>query len=256
MKGKIIALIVAMALLVGVLSGCVEEDKEEEEVKTDASFEYLSDNMYVGTEFQFTDKSTGEGLTYAWDFDGDGVVDSTDPDPTYVFTEAKTYTVTLTITDESNETSEYTTDIVIVLKDIITTATTSTDPTFATLAAALTAANLVETLQGDGPFTVFAPTDAAFDAVNQTWLGNLIDDTVNLTKVLKYHVVEGKVMSSDLSNGTVMTLEGTNLTVLVDATGVYINDVMVATEDVECSNGVIHIIGTVLIPETVVGPVD
>ena len=253
MKGKILVLLVTAALLVGVLSGCIEEEKEEEEVKTEADFEYTSDDMYVGTVFTFTDKSTGKDLTYEWDFDGDGVVDSTEQNPTYTFDSAGTYTVKLTITDGKGTTSESTTDITVILKDIVTTAI---DAGFSTLATALTTANLVETLQGDGPFTVFAPTNDAFVAVNQTWLTDLLADTTNLTKVLTYHVLSGEYMSTDLTNTSVETLEGTNVSITVNSSGVFVNDVIVATADVECSNGVIHIIGEVLIPETVTGPVD
>ena len=144
-------------------------------------------------------------------------------------------------------------DITITLKDIVTTAI---DAGFSTLASALTTADLVTTLQGEGPFTVFAPTDDAFAAVNQTWLTALLDDVTNLTKVLTYHVLSGTYMSADLTNTSVATLEGTNITIAVNTTGVYINDVMVATADVECSNGVIHIIGNVLIPETVTAPTE
>ena len=248
MKKKILISVVCTALIVGIFSGCTENQTTTE---TEASFEYTSDNMYVGTEFTFSDKSTGEGLTYEWDFDGDGEADSTDQNPTYTFDSVGTYAVKLTVTDGEGTTSEYSTDITITLKDIVTTAI---DAGFSTLASALTTAELVETLQGEGPFTVFAPTDDAFAAVNQTWLTDLLADSTNLTKVLTYHVVSGKVMSSDLTNSTVESLEGTNLTIVVETAGVYVDDVMVTTADVECSNGVIHIIGSVLIPETVTGP--
>lgn len=252
MRNKILILLVTMALLVGVLSGCIEEEKKEEPVvKTEASFEYTSTDTYVGTLFQFTDKSTGEDLTYEWDF-GDGVT-STEQNPTHTFNEAGTYNVKLTITYSEDETSEHTEQIVITLKDIVNTAV---DEGFSILASALTAADLVETLQGDGPFTVFAPTNDAFEAVNQTWLTDLLADIVNLTKVLTYHVLEGTYMSDDLTNTSVATLEGTNITIVVDTTGVYVNDVAVTIADVECSNGVIHIIESVLIPETVTGPTD
>jgi len=253
MKGKILVLLVAMALLVGVLSGCIEEEKEEEAVKTEASFEYTSDNLFIGTELSFSDKSTGDGLTYEWFFDADDTADSTEQNPTYTFNTAGTYTVKLIITDSGGTTSEYSMDITITLKDIVTTAI---DAGFSTLASALTTADLVTTLQGEGPFTVFAPTDDAFAAVNQTWLTALLDDVTNLTKVLTYHVLSGTYMSADLTNTSVATLEGTNITIAVNTTGVYINDVMVATADVECSNGVIHIIGNVLIPETVTAPTE
>jgi uncharacterized surface protein with fasciclin (FAS1) repeats len=242
---KLLVLLVGTVLLVGFFSGCVEE------VKTEANFEYNSADMYVGTEFSFTDKSTGEGLTYEWDFDGDGTSDSTDQNPKYTFNTAGTYNVKLTITDSEGTTSEYSSEIVITLKDIITTAI---DAGFSELAGALTTAGLVETLQSDGPFTVFAPTNAAFESVNQTWLNSL--DTTNLTKILTYHVILGTYMSADLSNTTVESYEGTALTIIVNESGVYVDDVMVTTADIECSNGVIHIIGEVLVPETVTEPVD
>lgn len=245
MKKKIFVMLVSISILVGILSGCTEEEK------TKASFVYQSEDTYVGTEFSFTDKSTGKDLTYEWDFNGDGEVDSTEKNPKYTFDSAGTYTVKLTVTDDKDTTSDYSTEIVIILKDIVTTAI---DAGFSTLATALTTADIVETLQGDGPFTVFAPTDEAFSDVNQSWLTALLEDTTNLTKVLTYHVLSGTYMSTDLSNTTVETLEGTNLTITVNSTGVYVDNVMVTTADIECSNGIIHIIGSVLIPETVIGP--
>ncbi len=254
MKYRTIALLIAIALLVGITSGCIEEEDEKPKtVTTEASFEYTSENNYVGSEINFTDTSTGEGLMYEWDFDGDGTVDDTEQNPTHTYDAPGIYNVTLTITDDENETSEYNTQITITLKDIVTTAI---DSGFNTLATALTTANLVETLQGTGPFTVFAPTDDAFAALNQTWLTNLLNDVTNLTKVLTYHVLSGTYMSADLTNTSVETLEGTNVTITVNSTGVYVDDVMVTTADIECNNGVIHIIGEVLIPETVTGPTD
>jgi len=247
LKKKIFVMLIALAMTVGILSGCTEE------TITKANFEFSSEDSYVGTEFSFTDKSTGNGLTYEWDFNGDGEVDSTDKNPKYTFDDPGTYTVKLTITDENDKTSEYTKEIVITLKDIITTAI---DAGFNTLATALTTANLVETLQGEGPFTVFAPTDTAFAAVNQTWLTSLLEDTTNLTKVLTYHVLSGTFMSTDLSNTTVETIEGSNLSITINSTGVYVDNIMVTTADIECSNGIIHIIGSVLIPETVEGPIE
>ena len=248
MKKNILVLLVAMCLLVGILSGCTEEKNEVPE----ASFTYQVDNEYVDTEISFTDTSEDDDtLTWMWDF-GNGDT-STEQNPKYTYAEAGNYTVTLNVTDENDQTDEYSVDITITLKDIVTTADTSDDPTFSTLVTALTAAELVETLQGDGPFTVFAPTDAAFDLLNETWLLNLLADETNLSKVLTYHVVDGKVMSSDLVNGTVMTLEGTNVTIVVD-TNVTVDGVTVTTPDIECKNGVIHIIDEVLLPDSVPGP--
>jgi len=244
-KKKIFIVLLATALVIGILSGCVEETNE----KPEASFTISADNYYVDKEITFEDASTTDDeLTYDWDF-GDGTT-STEKNPTHTYTSKGTYKVNLTVTDTSDQTDTYTSNITITLKDIVTTAI---DEGFSTLATALTAAELVETLQGEGPFTVFAPTDAAFAKLNQTWLTNLLSDITNLTKVLKYHVVSGKVMSTDLTNGSVMTLEGTNLTIVV-GTEVTVDSVTVTTPNVECNNGVIHIIGEVLLPDTVSGP--
>ncbi len=252
MKRKIFVPILCVVLALGILSGCEEEAANEAPV---ANFSYESDNMFIGTEISFMDESTdedGEIASWSWDFDGDDVEDSTEENPMYTFDEVGTYAVTLTVEDNDGATDEYSMVLTITLKDIVTTAI---DGGFSTLATALTAADLITTLQGDGPFTVFAPTDEAFDALNQTWLTELLEDVDNLTKVLTYHVVSGKVMAADLENGTVETLEGSNITVVIDGGNVTINGVLVTTADIECKNGVIHVIGEVLLPETVEGPV-
>jgi uncharacterized surface protein with fasciclin (FAS1) repeats len=122
---------------------------------------------------------------------------------------------------------------------------------FSTLVAALQKAELVETLQGEGPFTVFAPTDEAF-AKLLAQLEISAEDLLNhpqLTDVLLYHVVAGKVMSTDLSDGMMAaTVQGENVTVDL-SNGVKINESTVTTADVEATNGVIHIIDTVLVPQ-------
>lgn len=133
-------------------------------------------------------------------------------------------------------------------KDIVATATSAGQ--FETLTAALTAADLVGTLQGEGPFTVFAPTDEAFAALPEGTVENLLkpENRAQLTEILTYHVVPGKVMSSDLSDGmTAETVMGKEITVSMDG-GVKINDATVTTADVEASNGVIHVIDTVMLP--------
>jgi uncharacterized surface protein with fasciclin (FAS1) repeats len=132
------------------------------------------------------------------------------------------------------------------LADIIDTAVKA--GSFGTLVAAIKAANLVDTLKGAGPFTVFAPTDAAFAKLPAGTVDALLKDVPKLTKILTYHVVSGKVMASDVVKlKSATTVEGSD--VKIDASnGVKINDATVATPDVAADNGVIHVIDTVLIP--------
>jgi uncharacterized surface protein with fasciclin (FAS1) repeats len=132
------------------------------------------------------------------------------------------------------------------MADIVDTAVAA--GSFTTLAAALTAAGLVDTLKGAGPFTVFAPTDAAFAALPAGALDGLLADKDALTKVLTYHVVSGKVMSADLQNGmTAASVAGPDLTISLDD-GAAMNDAAITQADIEASNGVIHVIDSVLMP--------
>ncbi len=134
-----------------------------------------------------------------------------------------------------------------VSKDIVTTAVDA--GVFKTLATALTEAGLIETLQGKGPFTVFAPTDDAFAKLPKGTVEALLKDKEALKKVLLYHVVSGNVMSSAIIKSTeASTIEGSNLKITVKNGNVMINDAKVTTADVKASNGVIHIIDTVLLP--------
>ena len=123
---------------------------------------------------------------------------------------------------------------------------------FTTLVAALTAAGLVETLQGEGPFTVFAPTDAAFAALPEGLLEKLLlpENVEVLKSILTYHVVAGKVLSTEVVAGDVPSVEGSNLTLATEL-GVKVNDATVTQADVEATNGVIHVIDAVLVPSTV-----
>ena len=132
-------------------------------------------------------------------------------------------------------------------KDIVDTAVAA--GSFKTLAAALQAADLVETLKGPGPFTVFAPTDAAFAKIPKADLDALIQNKAKLAKVLTYHVVAGKVMAADVVKlKQAKTVEGQN--VMIDSSsGVKINDATVTKADIVTSNGVIHVIDTVLLPQ-------
>ena len=131
-------------------------------------------------------------------------------------------------------------------KDIVDTAVAAGN--FKTLASALQAAGLIETLKGKGPFTVFAPTDEAFAKIPKADLDALIADKAKLTKVLTYHVVAGKVMASDVVKlKDAKTVEGQMLK--IDASnGVMINKSKVVKADIQTSNGVIHVIDTVLMP--------
>ncbi len=131
-------------------------------------------------------------------------------------------------------------------KDIVDTAVAAGN--FKTLAAALQAAGLVETLKGKGPFTVFAPTDAAFAKIPKAQLDALLADKAKLTSVLTYHVVPGTVMSKDVKAGTVKTVQGSSLTVTTQG-GVKVDGASVTSVDIKADNGVIHVIDTVVLPK-------
>ena len=120
---------------------------------------------------------------------------------------------------------------------------------FNTLVSAVQAAGLADTLKGDGPFTVFAPTDAAFAKLPAGTVESLLNDKEKLAQILTYHVVPGKVMSSDVTTGAVATVQGQSLNVVVDGGAVKVNDAQVVQADVLASNGVIHVIDTVVLPE-------
>jgi uncharacterized surface protein with fasciclin (FAS1) repeats len=132
--------------------------------------------------------------------------------------------------------------------DIVDTAAAAGD--FGTLLAAAEAAGLVETLKGEGPFTVFAPTDEAFAALPEGTVDDLLkpENKDKLAAILTYHVVPGKVMSTDLTNDmTAATVEGSDVTIMTEG-GVMVNEANVTTADIEASNGVIHVIDSVLMP--------
>ena len=131
-------------------------------------------------------------------------------------------------------------------KDIVDTAVAAGN--FKTLATALQAAGLVETLKGKGPFTVFAPTDAAFAKIPKAQLDALLADKAKLTSVLTYHVVPGTVMSKDVKAGMVKTVQGSSLTVTTQG-GVKVAGASVTGVDIIADNGVIHVIDTVVLPK-------
>ena len=132
--------------------------------------------------------------------------------------------------------------------DIVDTAVAN--GSFTTLATALTAAGLVETLKGEGPFTVFAPTDAAFAALPAGTVEDLLkpENKDQLVAVLTYHVVPGKVMSTDLTEGmTAATVNGKDITITLEG-GPKVNGAVISAPDVAASNGVIHVIDSVILP--------
>jgi len=166
-------------------------------------------------------------------------------------------------TSNSSETSQTTSESTVepaettVVEQPSVVGLAQASPNLSTLVTAVVAADLATTLSGEGPFTVFAPTNAAFAALPAGTLDTLLlpENKATLSGILTYHVVPGKVMSSDLKNGQVITtVNGATLTVeimdgkvmLVDAKG---NKATVTTADVEASNGVVHIIDSVVLPQ-------
>lgn len=150
------------------------------------------------------------------------------------------FAVAMTTNNEINKTAE---------NDIIDLAV-NTD-ILSTLVAAVQAADLVEVLQGDGPFTVFAPTNEAFAKLPEGTVENLLkpENKDQLIAVLTYHVVPGKVMSGDLSdNMNATTVQGTDVNVRVNNYGVRVNGARVVQADIEATNGVVHVIDTVILP--------
>ena len=134
-------------------------------------------------------------------------------------------------------------------KDIVDTAVAA--GSFSTLVAAVQAAGLVDTLKGDGPFTVYAPVNDAFAALPAGTVESLLlpENKDQLTAILTYHVVPGKVMSTDLSDGmTAATVQGGDVTIGTEG-AVTVNTATVVSADVEAANGVIHVIDSVILPE-------
>ena len=123
-------------------------------------------------------------------------------------------------------------------------------PDHTILETAVIAAELADDLSGDGPFTVFAPTDAAFNALPAGVLDALLmDPTGELANVLLYHVLGDEVLSTELSDGQMaMTLQGKDITVTIDGSDVFINDAQVTVADIQADNGVVHVIDAVLVP--------
>ena len=134
-------------------------------------------------------------------------------------------------------------------QDIITIATEA--GSFSTLATALMEADLVETLKSEGPFTVFAPTDEAFAKLPEGTLENLLQDKEALKEILKYHVVSGNFSSEDVAKySSAKTLSDQMFEIKVTDNGIFIDNAKVVTADIKASNGVIHIIDSVIIPNS------
>lgn len=136
-------------------------------------------------------------------------------------------------------------------EDIVAIASANED--FSTLVAAVSAAGLVETLQGEGPFTVFAPTNAAFDALPAGLVDKLLmpENKDVLVKILTYHVVSGAIMAADVTAGDVASVEGGMIAVTTNDGGVQVNGASVVSADIVASNGVIHVIDAVILPPDV-----
>ncbi len=160
-------------------------------------------------------------------------------------------------TSQETETEEMATEEMVVEEEVpaeeaaqdIVTLAVGTE-SLSTLVAAVKAAGLVETLQGEGPFTVFAPTNEAFAALPEGTLENLLkpENKDQLVAILTYHVVSGKVMSTDLSDGMkAATVNGAEITITT-ADGAKVNGANVAMADIEASNGVVHVIDAVILP--------
>ena len=140
----------------------------------------------------------------------------------------------------------------MVAKDIVDTAVAA--GSFKTLAAALGAAGLVDTMKSAGPFTVFAPTDAAFAKLPAGTVEELLkpENKAKLAAILTYHVVSGKVMASTvvtMDGKKVATVNGAEVSIKVGADGVMVDGAKVVTTDIECANGVIHVIDSVILPK-------
>jgi len=134
----------------------------------------------------------------------------------------------------------------VAAKDIVDTAVSAGQ--FNTLATALKAAGLVDTLKGPGPYTVFAPTDEAFAKIPKADLDALLNDKSKLTAVLTYHVVPGRVMAKDVKSGPVTTVQGSAVTVKAAGGKVMVDNATVTGTDIIADNGVIHVIDTVIVP--------
>ncbi|MFY1111809.1 MAG: fasciclin domain-containing protein, partial [Methanosarcinaceae archaeon] len=191
-------------------------------------FIFINDEL-APEDFGLNTVNIGDNVKFLYTLDEGG-------DPVI---EEASYEVNITIVEPEPEPEEM---------DIIETA--EADGNFTALLAALNATNLTDALKGDGPFTVFAPTDDAFAALPNETIEALQNDTEALSQILLYHVADGKLMAEDVANLTnITTLQGSNITVNVTEDGrVFVDEAEIIVADVEASNGVIHVIDAVLVP--------
>jgi len=123
---------------------------------------------------------------------------------------------------------------------------------FTMLADALSSVDLVDTLKGSGPFTLFAPDNEAFKKIDPIMMADLIADTTSLSKVLLYHVVNGKYMVGDLAGLTSLSsAEGSDISISASGSEAKVNDAVITLADIECGNGVIHVIDSVIFPSAI-----
>lgn len=206
---------------------------------------------------EMTMEATMEATTEATS--GAAMTDTTTMTDTTMMTDTSSMSGTMPMTDTSSmsgtmpmtDTTAMTGTMgMTATQDIVETAMSA--GTFNTLATALTASGLLDTLKGQGPFTVFAPSDAAFAALPAETLADLLkpENKDKLVKVLTYHVVPGRITQADLAGGTTTatSVEGSELTFTVDTAGAKVNDANIVQADIQASNGIIHVIDKVILP--------
>lgn len=191
-----------------------------------------------------TDKPTAETVTP----ETESAEEAISPEVEEAAPETTEATETEATPDETTEIPSEAPGVAVGSGTIVDVAATS--DTFQTLVSALNEAELTEVLQGEGPFTVFAPTDDAFAALPEGTVEELLkpENRDALVKILSYHVVSGSLTSDQLSSGEVVTLEGNPVTVMVQDGAVMVNDANVTQPDIPASNGVIHAIDRVILP--------
>jgi uncharacterized surface protein with fasciclin (FAS1) repeats len=164
-------------------------------------------------------------------------------------TEAAQASTTTTIAEEMTTTTVAQSTTTEAMEEMSIVATADAAGDFTTLLVALEAAGLVETLEGEGPYTVFAPTDDAFAALPEGTVEGLLEDPEALSDILLYHVVPGEVTSDQVVTlESATTAQGSDVSIRVEGDSVFVNDAQVIMTDIQASNGVIHVIDAVLLP--------